>query len=177
MSQFDSRVLSELVYDPALLFSFLPSNGASDIKPVILGNIRFEHGNFEYAYLGGLARIGYIRKVSRYLSGYFKLRRVERYAEQVTFQLKDNFIFVRSKFTNRVLNCIEVPFGEYIFYYQMKVFLQVYFNYDILSRNALKNRVERFEECESRETQELDLQKVLRLALSVRIGKFSFDNA
>jgi len=172
MSQFDSRVSKELVYDPVLLFSFLPSDGSSDIKPVILGNIRFEQSYFQYTYLGRIGRTGYVRKVSRYLSSFFKLRRLERYAEQVTFQLKDNYIFVRSKCTNKVLNCIEVPLGEHAFLYQMKVFLQVYFNYELFLK-----RTEKFEEREDRESQKLDLEHVLRLALSVRVDKFSFNNA
>jgi len=170
MSQLGCKVSSELVFDPVLLYSFLPSDGSSSR---VIENNYFRNGYFYDSYLGRMASIGYIRKVSRYLSSYFKLTRMERYAEQVRFQLKDNFVFVKSKYKDRVLNCIEVPFGEDVFPSQMKVFLQVYFNYKIDLSKA-----EKFEEREPGELPEgMDLQHVLGLALQIRVGKFVFDNA
>jgi len=178
MSQLDKKVVSELVFDPVLLFSFLPLDGLPCLKPIVFGRdgmpTIFGDISPKSYDSNGLVRVGYIRKVSRFLNSRFKLAKMARYAEQVKFQLKDGYIFARSRRTNIVLNCIELPLGECVLPYQMKVFIQVYFNYELN-----KSKTESFEERDAGEVLQggMDLQQVLILALSFKEGKFIFDNA
>jgi len=187
MSQLDKKVISELVFDPILLFSFLPLDGLPCLKPIVFGKdgIPTVFGDISPKSYdsNGLVRVGHIRKVSRFLSSRFKLARMERYAEQVKFQLKDGYIFARSRHTNVVLNCIELPLGECVLPYQMKVFIQVYFNYKLYygprivgSQSFVKIKTGIFEERDAVDVLQggMDLQQVLILALSFKEGKFIF---
>jgi len=75
--------------------------------------------------------MGFIRKMSRFLASQFGLYKLERYAENVTFEVKDGSIYVKSKSDKRVLQTIIVPYGHDPLPLQLKAFLMVYWEYEI----------------------------------------------